>query len=319
MFIIMLFFAICSVFGKDGPHSSIKELISIVTIPMGSPLNLGDYASWSASSERLPPVLRNPSRALGYLTEACANGMDEAHHSLESLQANELVHKNPEWKDQTHTFFSTRDLWFYLKHQPADPGWVIFDVDYILLTLNDIFSRPKGQIICQELINADPQWSSAENKRRIVELMMCQSSYTLLDDEAPSFIHYLKQKKNLVLAITGMRENIQSTVNNEKMDALEWRINQLHTFGFSFGSSAPCDSVRNDWQNSGCCLNGIIRAGKNSKGDALRHYIDHVRRERPEKITFIDNNLAYLKSVRLMCKGLGIDFCGIHLDSVVRR
>lgn len=197
------------------------------------------------------------------------------------------------------------DVMRFLDEQNLKNVIVVFDIDYVLIRPTDPFSRSKGQIICQRLLDQDKRWSDPLAKQRIVELMMKETQYELIDPEVPQFLNKLKESDAKVMALTRMAMGIKS------QDTLKWRIQQLEDLGLDF-SWTESSNKRFDWSESACYEKGVLRAGRKSKGDVLMRFLREMGEKEKRDIIFVDNNYPYLLSVRQECMKQGFNFTGLH-------
>lgn len=189
-----------------------------------------------------------------------------------------------------------------------DNTLVVLDVDQVLLVTRDPLGHPAGQFICRSIMSDTHMNYSEEEKRAMSEKMMCSLEYEMLAPDIPETIRLLTNKGTPVVALTAINMEMKT------VDALEWRIGLLDQFDLHFDAQTQPD-IRVDWQGMGGYKNGVIRSGSNSKGKALLHFIETIKKSRPSRIIYVDNNRCSILSVRNMCHELGIDFYGIHFVS----
>lgn len=249
---------------------------------------------------------RNKEKSLYYLRLAKDKKITAAEWSLgddifESLEE-DFSPRNEMDIFKVSSVQQIRDL---LPSQLTMKCWFISDIDYALITPKDPLGRSKGQLICQAILRSDPRWRDEESRRQLIEHMMCKLEYELMDPEIPDLIQHIKDLGIPTLAMT--RINLEM----KEIDALTWRIDHLASFGLHFDAHVESDE-RVDWSGWGGYWKGVIRAGKNQKGEALGYFMDNIKKEQPSKIIFIDNSRRYLESVKRLCKKRGIQFCGLH-------
>ena len=221
--------------------------------------------------------------------------------SLESLNHYEEGTSN--YQENGGIFYVTSmfEIKTYLDINNLDNStWFIFDIDYVLITPEDIFGRPNGQVICQKLLK------ESNNRDALIEKIMTSVRYEILDRGTLSLLDSIKTSGSLLLFLTRMALDMQC------VNPLDWRSEQLNAFSISSN-----DKVEQEfhWDNGGGYKKGIIRAGKNTKGQAFHYYINNIKKIRPQKVYCVDNNNAYLRSIEHVCRDYGIKFYGFHLVS----
>ena len=189
---------------------------------------------------------------------------------------------------------------------------IIFDIDDVLITYNDMALRPCGAHF------RPTSWNGIDPKEipYLFSIMLSESEIILVDPLALQFVKELENKKIKTIALTAARTGRFGIIEN----AEDWRISILEKFGFNFSSSFPQKPIihfDNETINYSLFKNGILFLGneKNTKGDLLVKFLTKVQ-WKPEKIIFIDDKMSNLTSVKLALKKEKISFQGYHYKGV---
>jgi hypothetical protein len=98
-------------------------------------------------------------------------------------------------------------------------------------------------------------------------------------------------------------------------DPMSLRVDRLRQNGIIFSFENLYKRVL--WSDNAGYDSGVIFSGRRSKGDALRYFLDNIAKYKPQRIVFVDDNVAWLKSVNSMCEQMGINFVGFHYKAAV--
>jgi len=185
---------------------------------------------------------------------------------------------------------------------------IIFDIDDVLITYNDMVLRPCGAHF------RPTSWDgiAPEEIPHLISIMLSEGEIILVEPLALQLVNELKKRKIKTIALTAARTGKFGIIEK----AEDWRINILKQFGFSFFSSfqqQPVIYFDSETTNYSLFKNGILFLGneKNSKGDLLVRFLNKIQ-WKPEKIIFIDDKMSNLTSVKSSLIQENIPFYGYH-------
>lgn len=186
---------------------------------------------------------------------------------------------------------------------------VIFDVDDVLITYNDMVLRPCGA-------NFRPEsWKDIDPKEipYLMSIMLNEGKIILIDPCAPKLVNKLKSRGVKTIALTAARTGKFGVIEN----AEDWRLKILKQFNLDFSKSFPKNNIIyfNDGikkeNNYSLFKDGILFLGdeKSTKGALLVQFLDKIQ-WKPKKIIFIDDKMSYLSSVETALNAAKIPFQG---------
>ncbi len=185
---------------------------------------------------------------------------------------------------------------------------IIFDIDDVLITYNDMVLRPCGAHFRPR------SWDGIDQKEipHLISIMLSEGEIIPVDPLALQLVKELKNQKIKTIALTAARTGRFGIIEK----AEDWRISILKQFGFNFFSSFPQHPIiyfDNETTNYSLFKNGVLFLGneKNSKGDLLVKFLNNIQ-WKPEKIIFIDDKMSNLTSVKSSLIQENIPFYGYH-------
>lgn len=193
---------------------------------------------------------------------------------------------------------------------------VIFDVDDVLITSQDMYLRPCGAKFRPQCIKGmDPQ-----ERLHLISVMLDESSSMLVDPSIISLLESLKSKGIKTIALTAARTGKFGVIKNCE----NWRIEKLKQFNIDFSESFP------DWgfidfngsnfsgQDYPLFKDGILFLGddeKITKGELLVRFFTSTK-WRPKKVIFFDDKLHHIVSLQTSLDQLSIEFKGYHFKRI---
>jgi len=182
---------------------------------------------------------------------------------------------------------------------------VIFDIDGVLLQGTEasfqMGSLKAHRHIAKEILKD----FSADQKYRLLNLMVISSGSTPVDEGALPLFQDLRERNIRAMALTaGMTGPLAHVPNMER-----WKLGRLQGAGIDFSKTAPrkepltFSALPTYNGNHTVFLEGILFVnGPNvSKGDALTAFLPTLS-ELPERIVFVDDRKGNLESVSTALK-----------------
>ena len=187
---------------------------------------------------------------------------------------------------------------------------VIFDVDDVLITYNDMVLRPCGAHFRPE------SWKDIDPKEipYLISIMLNEGKIILIDPSAPKLVNKLESRGVKTIALTAARTGKFGVIEN----AEDWRLKILKQFNLDFSQSFPKNNiiyfgdVAKKENNYPLFKDGILFVGdeeKNTKGALLVQFLDKIQ-WKPKKVIFIDDKMSYLSSVETALNEAEIPFQG---------
>lgn len=186
---------------------------------------------------------------------------------------------------------------------------VIFDVDDVLITYNDMVLRPCGAHF------RPASWKDIDPKEipYLISIMLNEGKIILIDPSAPKLANKLKSRGVKTIALTAARTGKFGVIEN----AEDWRLKILKQFNLDFSKSFPKnnmiyfnDGIKKE-NNYSLFKDGILFLGdeKSTKGALLVQFLDKIQ-WKPKKVIFIDDKMSYLSSVEMALNEAEIPFQG---------
>jgi hypothetical protein len=192
---------------------------------------------------------------------------------------------------------------------------VVFDVDDVLITYEDMVLRPCGARF------RPSSWEGIDPKEipYLMSIMLSSSKTILVEPFLPQLIKTLQLRGVKTMALTAARTGKFGVIDN----AEDWRVAVLKGFGIDFSVSFPQGKViffdqggRKESEYS-LFKEGILFLGNESmtKGKLLVQFLK-TSGLTPEKIIFIDDKMAHLISVETEVNAAKIPFQGYQYKGV---
>jgi hypothetical protein len=184
-------------------------------------------------------------------------------------------------------------------------GFVIFDVDEVLITPEDAILRVGG-------------FRSKYQDQIIPELLsiaLAETKYKLVDPKAPKFVRSLQERRIKTIAFTSARTAKFGVIEN----CADWRIQQLSVLNIDFSKSfldiSPITLSKGE--HPALYKQGILFMGdaEISKGEMLAAFFDRTHFH-PRKVIFFDDKMENLESVEKEMTDRRIAFQGFHFTAV---
>lgn len=186
---------------------------------------------------------------------------------------------------------------------------VVFDVDNVLITYNDMVLRPCGSHFRPD------SWKDLDPKEipYLISIMLRDSQIILVDLSVPQLINDLESRGVKTIALTAARTGKFGVI--ESME--DWRLHSLRQFNIDFSTSFPNIGIiffdkdihkENDYP---LFKEGILFLGDEikTKGELLIEFLAKTQWT-PKKVIFIDDKLSHLHSVEASLKPTTIAFQG---------
>lgn len=199
---------------------------------------------------------------------------------------------------------------------------ILIDADYTVITPEDRFGQPQDQILWQEKITKNlierkvpmgqrfmkgETYTEKSVYEEVIQIIMRGMAYKLIDPEWAALAKKLIDNNVDLFVLTGLGFPLE--------DGLAWRARMFeHDLNFPLTRLPISDPIY--WHEEGSNVTtgyarGVIKSGKQSKGDALLHFMDHIIKHRYKNVIFIDNAEKFLKSVATMCSKESISYKGL--------
>ena len=188
---------------------------------------------------------------------------------------------------------------------------VVFDVDNVISAPSDLIGRPKARNVRRAIFKEYEQKYGKDRVVHIHSFYYLRASEEFVEQEIKEIILRLQQRKIPSLALTAMGTEKFGNIE----DPMHLRVSRLKEKGIVF-SFANLEK-RILWEDEAGYESGVIFAGKQSKGQALKYFLENVIKWKPKHIIFIDDNTDYLNSVHEMCDNLAIQFTGFYYKASV--
>ncbi len=192
---------------------------------------------------------------------------------------------------------------------------VIFDVDDVLITYNDMVLRPCGARF------RPASWKDIDPKEipYLMSIMLNEGKIILIDPSAPRLVNKLESRGVKTIALTAARTGKFGVIEN----AEDWRLKILKQFNLDFSKSFPKNQIiyfgdgakkENDYS---FFKDGVLFLGdeKSTKGALLVQFLDKVQ-WKPKKVIFIDDKMSHLSSVETALNEAKIPFQGYQYKGV---
>ena len=186
---------------------------------------------------------------------------------------------------------------------------VIFDVDDVLITYNDMVLRPCGMRFLPT------SWKNIDPKEipYLISIMLNEGKIILVDPSAPQLINNLEGRGVKAIALTAARTGKFGVI--ESME--DWRLKVLKQFNIDFSGSFPKtqtiyfgDGAKKE-KNYSLFKDGILFLGDEeaTKGSLLVQFLEKIQ-WKPKKVLFIDDKMSQVTSVETALNEAKIPFQG---------
>lgn len=181
---------------------------------------------------------------------------------------------------------------------------ILFDVDGTLIAPDDAILKPHRQRLFEELIAGHPE-------RDLFRDIHLQAPHSLVDSASVALIQKFQEKGIPTVAFTAAPSKAK-----HPGEPGDWRIDELLQFGFDFRPAFPDHPILHipkepDKIFHPLFKSGILFSSLHPKGDILIHFLQ-ILGFTPNKILFIDDNIAYVQSVVGSLERIGIECIGVH-------
>jgi len=181
---------------------------------------------------------------------------------------------------------------------------VIFDVDEVLITPDDLVLRARGFYSRYE----------KEITPELLSIAIAETQFRLVDPKAEKFVGSLHDRGIKTLALTRARTGKFGVIECCE----DWRIQQLARFNLDFSKSFShlSSMTFSEGESPALYKQGILFVGdaEVSKGELLVAFFDRTGFY-PGKVIFFDDQMKNLRSVEKEMKDRGIPFQGFLFDA----
>ncbi|MDP1723894.1 MAG: DUF2608 domain-containing protein [Alphaproteobacteria bacterium] len=182
---------------------------------------------------------------------------------------------------------------------------VIFDVDETLIQPVDTYlineHKAEGINFREKMVADHP---GVKDWDKILSIILEEAKRPLIEPDIVSEIKKLQERNVLVIACTGM--NTGKAALYERLEI--WRYDHLKSLGFE-GSFTSKDFTLQGFKSQPVFYKGVLSADLEEKGPVIGAFLDKIS-FKPEKIVMIDDDGAYIRSVKEECFKRGINFEG---------
>ncbi|MDB2613912.1 DUF2608 domain-containing protein [Chlamydiales bacterium] len=240
----------------------------------------------------------------------------------QSIHSEEGYQKFTDCSGQDFSVSGITSIYSFSDIQPELDGagpetLVIFDVDDVLITYNDMVLRPCGAHFLPE------SWNDIDSKKipYLMSIMLNEGEIILVDPSTPRLLNNLRDRGVKIIALTAARTGKFGVIEK----AEDWRLKILKQFNFDFYKSFPKNQViyfsdegkkENEYS---IFKDGVLFLGdeKNTKGALLVQFLDRIQ-WKPKKVIFFDDKMSYLISVETALNKAKIPFQGYQYKGVER-
>lgn len=192
---------------------------------------------------------------------------------------------------------------------------VIFDIDEVLISSEDIILRDKGSKYIPQKWNS----FSRSQKDEILGIMFSKTDYILVDPLIPDFIQDLKENGIKTLALTnnycGKLGSIAHNEDRIKKRLLEKKINFRDVFPnvqtMSFDELVDPDETPPLFKEGILYVSSFQKKANGGKGPLLGIFLDKMKWT-PKKVIFFDDEMENLISVQDELEKRNIPYEGFH-------
>lgn len=182
---------------------------------------------------------------------------------------------------------------------------VIFDVDEALIQPVDTYlineHKPEGIHFREKIKALHPEVKDWE---ALLSIILQEAKRPLIEPFIVTEIKKLQERNIPVIACTGM-----NTGKLGLFDRMEvWRYDHLKSLGFE-GSFSSEDFVLDGFKRHPVFYKGLLSTDVEEKGPIIGAFLDKIT-FKPEKVVMVDDDGAFLRSVKDECLKRKIDFEG---------
>lgn len=191
----------------------------------------------------------------------------------------------------------------------------VFDVDQVLLDPVDLILSGRGESIKTRYFEDIRNRLGQDRFDYLYSIIIRDRRVVRVDERLPDVLRKLHEKGVHVVALTAFWDGLYGVIP----DMSQFRVQQLMDFGFDFSPNKTMSDYTYTTLESPRMrrhprfLQGVLLTSHVSKGDTLAAYLTQHNISKPNRLTFIDDNLIYLNQVQNSCLDLGIPFCGYEL------
>lgn len=194
---------------------------------------------------------------------------------------------------------------------------VVFDVDEVLITLQDTFLRPVAADVCNPTLFGIFRPLSDPKNTELFGEWISQVKVELVSEELVEGISQLQCRGCQVIALTSMIPGAGACGKIPSME--DFRFNELYERGIDFRVNFNLKDIELDFPmkngRTPCLKDGILYARPYTKGEVLQRLLDRSGIT-PKRVWFIDNDPKHVTSVSEAMQKSRIPFTGIqYLDN----
>jgi hypothetical protein len=174
---------------------------------------------------------------------------------------------------------------------------VLWDVDQTLHSPNDAILKPCNEKLFDKLLGGKKVYTDETGKiHYIFREILIHAPHSLVDPKSVDLIKKLQERNMPTIAFTlapaGKVGEVESFI--------DWRVNELASFGFDFSPSFPGLSFElpKDPDNEYAPLfhSGVLVTSLHDKGPVLRHFFQALE-WRPKRLVIIDDQPKNVQSI----------------------
>lgn len=203
-----------------------------------------------------------------------------------------------------------------LLHADSDT-LIIFDVDEVLCTTDDIFLKPELEVaflshVKKAMMEAKDQAAREEIEKKL-SIGLTEAKRHAVEAEMAAFIAKLQKGEKKVIALTSHPTGKFGYLE----DVARWKVESVKSMGFHFEQSFPdyknrsYTTLSREDMPSPIYLDGILFSRGFSKGDVLLAFLETCPKM-PKKVIFIDDLMKNHESLLTALSSRGIGFEGYH-------
>ncbi len=191
-------------------------------------------------------------------------------------------------------------------------AFVLFDVDYTLLTPKDGALKPEGKRIRQLCFHG----LTLRQQEYFQSIIYLEAEEELVDSRFPQIIQQIQNQKIRTIGFTALNTGKYGKI--EKIE--DWRLTQLKKLGVDFSCALSDKTLlffdKKSYSKGRRPLfkNGVLFSDQLAKGELILDFLEKID-WKPTKVVFIDDSLYQLKSVEFALKSVNIEFVGFHYQS----
>lgn len=188
----------------------------------------------------------------------------------------------------------------------TEKSLVVFDVDRVLIDLEDAILRQPNRQLLQRLKLHHTRHLSPAEVNDLLSTIYLQAKSMLIDPASVSLIKNLKSRSIPVIALTATQIGGFGKIASIQ----DWRVQDLEGLGISFATSFPKHPflLLPDVNGQGpvpVFKEGILFSATYPKGEVLKAFLQTIHFQ-PDKVFFIDDLRYNIQSVENVLQQMGI-------------